>query len=303
MKKLSFTVMAATGLMAQTVAVSPQGQPVQASGFQQAGVMGTVQPDMPGGRGGRGGGIGAVVAGSPVSAKEVRKTVQTLSDGTQLDNTSTTLFYRDSQGRTRIEPQDGSPIRIVDPVGGFTLQLNPATRTALRIQTPAGAGGARGGNMMPMPATGGGGSRDEVQVQQKLQDSQKLQAAVGALNDNLRATMGELKLKEAAAKRPEPKIEDLGFQSHNGVQAQGTRSTMTIPQWQIGNNRDIHVVNERWYSKDLQMVVKTTNSDPRFGVTTFELTDIVQASPDVTLFQVPAGYTVNEVVGQGRGGR
>lgn len=298
-KQLFMAAMAAAGLIAQTVAVSPQVQPPQASGFQQAGVMGTLQPVM---AGGRGGGTGAVVAGSPVSAKEVRKTVQTLSDGTQLDNTSTTLFYRDSQGRTRIEPQDGSTIRIVDPVAGVTLQLNPTTRTALRIQMPAGAGGGRGGGMMPMPATGSGASREEIQAQQKVQDSQKLQAAVGALNDNLRATMAELKLKEAA-KRPEPKIEDLGFQLQNGVQAQGTRSTMTIPQGQIGNNRDIHVVNERWYSKDLQMVVKTSNSDPRFGVTTYELTDIVQAPPDVTLFQVPAGYTVTEAGGRGRGGR
>ena len=134
-KQLSMVAMAAAGLMAQSVAVSPQGQPAQASSFQQAGVMGTMQPAM---AGGRGGGIGAVVAGSPMSAKEVRKTVQTLSDGTQLDNTSTTLFYRDSQGRTRIEPQDGSTIRIVDPVGGFTLQLNPAIKTALRIQAPGG---------------------------------------------------------------------------------------------------------------------------------------------------------------------
>jgi hypothetical protein len=286
-KQLSIAAMAAAGLMAQTVAVSPQGQPPQGSSFQQAGVMGTMQPAM---AGGRGGGMGTVVAGSPVSAKEVRKTVQTLSDGTQLDNTSTTLFYRDSLGRTRIEPQDGSTIRIVDPVGGFTIQLNPAAKTALRIAAPAGAGGARGGGAMPVPATGGGVASQEIQVQQMLKATQNLRAAVG-------------EVKEAAAKRPEPKTEDLGFQSQNGVQAQGTRSTMTIPQGQIGNNRDIHVVNERWYSKDLQMVIKTTNSDPRFGVTTYELTDIVQAPPDATLFQVPAGYTLTELGGRGRGGR
>ena len=144
--------------------------------------------------------------------------------------------------------------------------------------------------MMPVPTTGGGAASEEVQTQQMLKTMQ-----------NLRVVAGEV--KEAPVKRAEPKTEDLGFQSHNGVQAQGTRSTMTIPQGQIGNNRDIHVVNERWYSKDLQMVVKTTNSDPRFGVTTYELTDIVQAPPDVTLFQVPAGYTVTEAGGRGRGGR
>jgi hypothetical protein len=44
-------------------------------------------------------------------------------------------------------------------------------------------------------------------------------------------------------------------------------------------------------------MVKT--SDPRFGTTTMQLTNVVRAEPDATLFQVPAGYTVT----QGRGRR
>src|SRR5437764_349554 len=35
--------------------------------------------------------------------------------------------------------------------------------------------------------------------------------------------------------------EDLGVQHHFGVPAQGTRTTLTIPVGQIGNNRDIKV--------------------------------------------------------------
>jgi hypothetical protein len=44
----------------------------------------------------------------------------------------------------------------------------------------------------------------------------------------------------------------------------------------------------------LQMMVKTSNSDPRFGTTTFEMTGISRAEPDPSLFQVPADYTVKE---------
>ncbi|SPF56561.1 hypothetical protein SBA4_880044 [Candidatus Sulfopaludibacter sp. SbA4] len=52
------------------------------------------------------------------------------------------------------------------------------------------------------------------------------------------------------------------------------------------------------------MMVKTVNSDPRFGVTTYELTDIVQANPDAAMFQVPPGYAVTEPAGRGgRAGR
>jgi hypothetical protein len=36
------------------------------------------------------------------------------------------------------------------------------------------------------------------------------------------------------------------------------------------------------------MNVKTTNSDPRFGETTYQLTNIMQVAPDPILFQVPA---------------
>ncbi|HVV46398.1 MAG TPA: hypothetical protein VHC72_14395, partial [Bryobacteraceae bacterium] len=60
-------------------------------------------------------------------------------------------------------------------------------------------------------------------------------------------------------------VETLPSQLINGVLAQGTRTTETIPVGKIGNDRVINVVSERWYSNDLQMLVKSTSSDPRFG--------------------------------------
>jgi hypothetical protein len=94
--------------------------------------------------------------------------------------------------------------------------------------------------------------------------------------------------------------ENLKAQTINGVMAQGTRVTTTIPKGQIGNDRDIAVVTERWTSNDLQMLVKSVNSDPRFGDTTYELTKIVQGPQDASLFQIPSDYT--QTGPQGRGG-
>jgi hypothetical protein len=91
-----------------------------------------------------------------------------------------------------------------------------------------------------------------------------------------------------------PTEENLEAQNVNGVTAKGTRTTIDIPVGQIGNDRAFQVVNERWYSDDLQMVVKSSNSDPRFGTTTYDLTNINRAEPDATLFQVPSDYTVKE---------
>ena len=42
------------------------------------------------------------------------------------------------------------------------------------------------------------------------------------------------------------------------------------------------------------MLVKSVNTDPRFGTTTYQLTNIVQGEPASTLFQIPADYTLLE---------
>jgi hypothetical protein len=84
--------------------------------------------------------------------------------------------------------------------------------------------------------------------------------------------------------------EDLGTQFFGGVSAAGTRVTATIPVGAFGNNRELRVVNERWYSNELQTLVKSSNKDPRFGLNTYELTNITRGEPDPALFQPPADY-------------
>lgn len=90
------------------------------------------------------------------------------------------------------------------------------------------------------------------------------------------------------------KTESLGTQVIGGVAATGTRRTKTIPAGQIGNERAIDIVSETWYSEDLQVVVMSKHSDPRSGETTYTLNNIQRAEPDVSLFTVPADYTVQE---------
>ena len=92
----------------------------------------------------------------------------------------------------------------------------------------------------------------------------------------------------------EPVKESLGRQTVEGVEAEGTRETLTIPAGEIGNERAINIVTERWYAPELQVVVMSRHSDPRFGETTYRLTDINRAEPARTLFEVPADYTVKE---------
>jgi len=93
---------------------------------------------------------------------------------------------------------------------------------------------------------------------------------------------------------------DLGTQMVNGVNAQGTSTTRTIPAGAMGNAKPIVSTSEVWYSSDLQTVISSKFSDPRGGDSVMALTNI-QKTADPSLFQVPAGYTVTDAPKGGRG--
>ena len=87
----------------------------------------------------------------------------------------------------------------------------------------------------------------------------------------------------------------LGAKTIESVSVTGTTTTTTIPAGTIGNDKDFVITRETWYSPDLKLVIQSTQNDPRFGETTYALTNIQRSEPDPTLFQVPAGYKVEKV--------
>ena len=80
-----------------------------------------------------------------------------------------------------------------------------------------------------------------------------------------------------------------------GVTVTGTRTTRTIPAGQIGNDRPLSIVTEVWTSPELKTVVYSKRSDPRMGDQTFQLTNIVRAEPDPSLFVVPSDFKIVDV--------
>ena len=224
---------------------------------------------------------GKTVTGAPYSAQVVTQTTQTLSDGTHINRQASGAVYRDSQGRVRREmtmpavgaltgsAQVPNAVFINDPVAGYHYVLHADRKAADRIPMPpqgaAGFGPGKGGPDAAGSNSGPGGRRGGAQV-----------AKVS-----------------------------LGTQTIEGVQAEGTRITKTIPAGQIGNDKAVTIVTERWYSNDLQTVVMMKHSDPWGGETTFRLASINRAEPATSLFQVPADYTVTDRRGPRgfRGGR
>ncbi len=90
------------------------------------------------------------------------------------------------------------------------------------------------------------------------------------------------------------KTEPLGTKTIEGVEAQGTRSTLTIPAGQIGNDQPLEIVSERWYSRELQVIVLSKHTDPRMGEHVYRLTNISRSEPAKSLFDVAADYTITE---------
>ncbi len=79
-----------------------------------------------------------------------------------------------------------------------------------------------------------------------------------------------------------------------GVEAEGTRTVITIPAGQIGNERAIEIISERWYSDELAAVIMSRELDPRSGETRYRLTNLSRAEPPRALFEVPSDYTIED---------
>jgi hypothetical protein len=221
-----------------------------------------------------------MVKGKPFSATEERHSLQVLGDGTRIENMQTNRLFRDADGRTRVEEMNGS-VSIYDPVAGTRYQLDPSTKTA--------RGGARAGLNYNYAYTSPNGGYGVLNGLVMGYGGGGVGVAAPRLSGNTATMQGVMS----------ETTENLGTQPVNGVNATGVRTTMVIPKGQIGNNKDIKVMTERWSSSDLQMLVKSVNSDPRFGDTTYQLSKITRGAPDAALFQIPGDYTVTEQPGIG----
>jgi hypothetical protein len=95
--------------------------------------------------------------------------------------------------------------------------------------------------------------------------------------------------------RKNGKEEDLGSTTINGTQARGTRITRPIPARVSGTGKPVDMVDEVWFSDELQMNVLEQHSDGRGGLQTLAILSIERGEPDASLFEVPAGYKREEI--------
>jgi hypothetical protein len=250
--------------------------------------------------------VGKLVTGAPYSATAVTESTQTLSDGNQIIRKNEASIYRDSEGRTRIEQRletigkwrsnGEAPLIILinDPVARVSYSLDPRTNTAHK-NTHAET------TWVVKPKMAGPVRRESLPIKEPSVPHAESEAP--PLKKRKPQDENERELKE----KPKPitvqpdkfdsgqrKSESLGTQVIEGVNAEGTRTTLTIPAGEIGNIQPIDIVDETWYSPELQLQVMTKHQDPRTGVALYRLTNINRSEPDRSLFEIPAGYTIDE---------
>lgn len=229
-------------------------------------------------------GAASTIAGAPYSAQAVTERVQTLADGNRIHQSTSGTVARDSQGRVRRDeglpgltsPKGDAPhlVLIMDPVAKVHWTLDSHTKTAVKM--PLGSITPDFGPFVPPPleadktwffSTGPGTAQVQVMGKAELSPDHNVSKV------------------------------DLGTQTIEGVTAQGTRTTRTLPAGEVGNELPLVITTETWFSPDLKVLVLSKTEDPRMGETTYKLINIQRSEPPPDLFEIPTDYTIKDQPG------
>jgi hypothetical protein len=203
-------------------------------------------------------GEGKVVTGIPLTATIVVTRDQTLSDGVHIHKQTQMTFYRDGQGRVRRETimDFGTPAtgRVKHPI----IMIKDPVSGKRYMLDPV----SKTARELSMGRPGRGPNPDEPGRPGKNMGMKGLQV----------------------------QVQTLGAKTIDGLPAEGRSVTRTIAAGEIGNDRPISVVTERWLSTELQIPVLVTHTDPIMGRVTTKVTNVNRGEPDASLFQIPSDY-------------
>ena len=244
-----------------------------------------------------------VVKGKPYSADTTTETVQTMVDGNRIVHRTESKFFRDSEGRTRreetfgnVDPEHPTPhekkIFIDDPVNGTSYVLDPGSKSAdkmVRLRTLTDEQNSEDDGARVMVKTVK--ERETFVKDSAIVEPDGPAPMVLKFRDDHSGNPDTVVLRVADENRNVVK-EDLGTKNIEGVDCTGTRRTTTIPAGAIGNEKPISIVTESWFAPSIGAVVQSTSDDPRFGKTTYQLTNVQLSEPARSLFEPPADFKV-----------
>jgi hypothetical protein len=218
------------------------------------------------------------IVNKPYTATVKTTVVQKLADGTTITRVTTTKEARDSEGRTM--HQNSHYVPNDEPAVVDTSVFDPGSRTMTHWMSQSKQATVF---HMPEPKSVAGNLSTQTTV-----------LAGGSSSNGPADAQSQSAPAVHVARIRDRQREQLGGKTIAGVYAEGTRTTMTIPEGAEGNDRPITTVNETWRSRDLNITLLSVNEDPRTGTHTTEVTDLDRAEPDPSVFQVPEGYTIKD---------
>lgn len=213
---------------------------------------------------------GPPVLGAPFSANATTTLTWALDDGTPRQQSATARYYRDAVGRVRVEQivfaEDG-PNPTATRTTFITIDADPGRRVVTldprrRIVRPESRGIL--GRMF------NGGSSFAIPV-----------------------GTSQFRFRAYRAPRSNQTVEPLGSRQIEGIETTGRRAMTPIPVGRVGNNRPLEIVDERWVSSELKVVLYARTSDPVTGLFEYRLTNVSRAEPSPDLFVVPPDYTMD----------
>jgi hypothetical protein len=213
-------------------------------------------------------GLGAPVLNVPFSAEAVT-TWRPNEPSERSEWRVSVRFYRDREGSVRLEQtfvdhaDDRSPQRIViasDPNGDTAWVLDSTARTVSEYPRPMARNtvGGYGRLVLPLSMT-------------RFVTFERPQL---------------WRAYENAAGEDEP----LGEKTILGIPVTGTSARITLPVGAFRKNHEIQIVDERWISKELQLLLYSRTEDSEYGTLEHRVTRISRSDPPVELFEIPAGY-------------
>lgn len=213
-------------------------------------------------------GLGTPVVNAPFSAETVT-TWRPKEPSQRAEWRASVRFYRDREGRVRVEQMfvdhadERTPQRIVivsDPDSHSAFVIDSTARTV----------------------------------------SEELRGVVGlTIGGYGRVVLPESMNRFVAFARPQlwraynnvaGEDEPLGEKTILGILATGTSAQITLPIGAFQRNQEIQIVDERWISKELHLLLYSRTEDSAYGTLEHRVTRISRSDPPGELFEIPAGY-------------
>jgi hypothetical protein len=173
---------------------------------------------------------------------------------------------------------------VDDPVSGLAFVLDPASKSADKVHRSRQFMDERNAEydgpvsiVKPDTEEGQQGAAGRMLIKFRDEHSGDPNTNLARIQDDKREVVKE----------------DLGTRNIEGVECSGTRTTTTIPAGAIGNEKPISIVRETWYAPAISAVVESTTEDPRYGKTTYQLTNVQLSEPSRSLFEPPGDFKMS----------